>query len=170
MSSKIVNHLSQSEDPLVKVAISCHKHRASWLALIYDEARKAGDGEKVKDYLFAATRRYGLKRGAALKAQLKSDPVDCTEFAKIFGEGTYRAEAMSAKLTHKSPERIDLEYYGCPLLAAWQEWGMDDETCQLLCRAAMNTDFAIAEGLGIHFDLKETLADGAPCCRCSYYR
>ncbi|MDL2248392.1 L-2-amino-thiazoline-4-carboxylic acid hydrolase, partial [Tyzzerella sp. OttesenSCG-928-J15] len=68
------------------------------------------------------------------------------------------------------PERVDLEYHGCTLLSTWKGLGLDDVTCRSLCEITMNQDTAIADALGLHFDLKETLADGGECCKCSYYR
>jgi len=170
MESKIKNTPTQWEDPVTKVHVAGVRHRAAWLGLIYDEAMKDGHADLVAKYMWDATYRYGFQAGERLKSSFQSDPIDCREFAAAFGENDHRGRGLQAVATSKTEDRVDLEYHGCPLLAAWQELGLDDETCRRLCGITMNCDTGIADALGLKFDLYETLADGVPCCKCAYYR
>jgi len=166
--SDIMNNTPET-DITLQVMTSCNKHRAAWLGLIYDEAQKDGFAEKIEQYMMAATYRYGLMSGSRMKARMTADPVDCEELAIAMGKNDHRGKALGAVVEQSSPERIDLAYHHCPLLDSWKEWGLDDAVCQKLCRIAMNSDVGVAKALGLQFDLYETLADGVPCCKCSYY-
>ncbi|MDL2248391.1 L-2-amino-thiazoline-4-carboxylic acid hydrolase [Tyzzerella sp. OttesenSCG-928-J15] len=171
MESKIRKDIEvKSTDPTISAFLRSTKHRASWLGLIYDEGRKDGQEELIKKYLWDATYRYGQIVGNALKARLTVEPTDCSEFMTAFGVDTQNGAALKAKVTQRSADKADLEYHGCALLSAWVDLGLDDSACQALCRIAMNQDTAIADVLGLKFDLIETLADGADCCKCSYHR
>jgi len=171
MESKIKKDLLPvCDNPIAEAYVTAVKHRASWLGLIYDEARKDGNEELIEKYLWNATYRCGVASGERLKKILDMNDIDCSKFAKAFGAGTYKAEALAAEIPVCEKERIDLEYYGCALLASWKEWGLEDEVCQKLCRITMNHDTGVADTLGLKFDLKETLADGCECCKCSYHK
>ena len=65
-------------------------------------------------------------------------------------------------------ENLEIEFHYCPLLAAWQKLGFDDETCAKLCDIAMDGDRNIAKAMGYDFELGKTIAKGDPICEVNF--
>ncbi|MCL2094465.1 MAG: L-2-amino-thiazoline-4-carboxylic acid hydrolase [Treponema sp.] len=137
------------------------EHRAAWMALFYDEMKKAGaDAEGI---MRRAIRRCGNYHGEQFKARC-ADPNNLEDFRKVFihdlGMRTFDMRPIESD---KNNLKVDFHY--CALLASWKKLGFDDKTCELLCDMAMDGDRGIAEGMGIKFELGNTIAQGCSECQ-----
>jgi len=142
------------------------EHRASWLALIFDEALKAG--ADAETFTRKAVFRMGCQHGNELSAKLcKGDSLII--FEKTFLNGlaikTFEMETLKS-----SDDELIVEFGYCPLLSAWQKLGFSDDRNYTLCDIAMEGDRGIAESLGYHLVLQQTLASGDKKCRIKYER
>jgi hypothetical protein len=137
------------------------EHRATWMGLIYDEMVKAGvDAEPI---IRRAIKRCGRIHGENIKKQC-ANPSDCGDFRNAFLSDlvvkTFDMRPISA-----DRDSLSVDFHYCALTSAWQKLGFDDKTCDLLCDMAMDGDRGIAEVMGLHLDLEETIAKGCPDCK-----
>jgi L-2-amino-thiazoline-4-carboxylic acid hydrolase-like protein len=158
--SKIVNeaNLKDHETQLLRNAIG---HRATWMALMYLEAKKNGcDAEKItRD----AIRKTGHIQGAKIKEGLENKE-DVTYFKEAFlTPGVIKYFEM--EVTDLDVDELKVEFNYCPLVDAWRDLDIDDETIDLLCDMAMDGDRGIAEAMGLEFELGDTIAKGCPQCK-----
>ena len=142
------------------------EHRATWMALIYDEMIKAGiDAEQI---IRRAIKRCGHIHGESIKKRC-ADPENCEAFKNAFlndlGIKTFDMRPISAD---KNSLSVDFHY--CALVNAWKKIGLDDKTCELLCDMAMDGDRGIAEVMGLEFDLGRTIAQGCPDCKLKFHK
>ena len=156
-----IKNVSLVYDEKVNINRTAIEHRATWMGLTYDEGIKAGiDAEGIAR---AAISRTGGIHGANYKAAC-SDPDDLKDFAGVFlndlGMSTFQME-----VTESTSTDLKIEFHYCPLLAAWQKLGFDDDTCAALCDIAMDGDRGIAKAMGYKLDLEETIAQGCPTCK-----
>ncbi len=140
------------------------EHRATWMALIYDEMVKAGV-EDAEGIVRRAIRRTGHFHGQRLLARRES-LTDCSAFQKEFlgEEETLVPQTFKMKL-RADEDNCYADFHYCALLSAWKKLGFDDETCALLCDMAMDGDRGIAEEIGIRLELTDTLAKGCETCK-----
>lgn len=140
------------------------EQRGKWAAAIYLEAKKAGiDLEPI---MRRAIYGIGLNAGKEELAKL-GDKVTAGSYGRHFCT-KYLHETFEKKIEKDGEDHFECSLNYCSLLAAWQKMGIDDETCALLCDIAMEGDRGIAEGLGLDFDLKSSLASGGDCCYLVY--
>lgn len=143
------------------------EHRATWMALIYDEMVKAGikDAEKI---VRRAIARNGEIDGKKLKAKCKN-PEDCQEFQKVFlsdiGIETFKMDNFKS-----DKDNFTLSFNYCPLLSAWKKLGFDDERCLLLCDFAMEGDRNIAKTMGYKLSLTDRIAGGCSTCKIGFHK
>lgn len=162
--SKIQN-VPHVDEEKVNINRSAIEHRATWMALIFDEATKADyDAEVITR---KAIKRCGVIHGTGFKAAC-ADPDDVSNFAEVFltdiGKKTFEME-----ITGVDKNSLSIEFHYCPLVAAWEKLGLDDETCALLCDIAMDGDRGIAEAMGLKLDLTDTIAKGCPTCKLNFH-
>lgn len=144
-------------------------HRATWMALTYLAAKEAGQEEDGEKFARTGISKTGLRDGQSFKCKCKAVPTDCGELADVFLSDTTRA-CFEIDFKTVTPERLDMEFHHCPLLKAWQDLGLDDDTCAKLCDMAMDGDRGIAKGMGLNFHLGDTIAQGKPTCQVSFFR
>ena len=143
------------------------EHRATWMALIYDEMVKAGiDGEAI---IRRAIKRCGEIYGENIKERC-GDSHSIKDFRKAFlndvGIKTFEACVASNEVAASlEAESLEMDFHYCALVNAWKKLGLDDKTCALLCDMAMDGDRSIAEVMGLQFDLGRTIAQGCPDCQ-----
>lgn len=162
--TKITNN-PKTSDPIIDVNRAQIEHRATWMALIFDEAEKVGlDAEKITR---AAIRRCGHLHGNFFREKCEA-PVNCETFGKVFPPPiaiqTFEMDNIQA-----APQELNIEFHYCPLVAAWQKLGFDDDRCALLCDLAMEGDRGIAEAMGVKLDLTDRIAEGCPTCKLRFY-
>ena len=124
----IVNRSQVYSDEKVAVNRKAIGHRAQWMALTYLEGLKAGaDAEGIAR---AAISERGRRDGERIKGACE-DVTDLVQFHQAFlddvGKTTFQMDIME-----NDADSLKIEFHYCPLLAAWQELGIDDETCAKL--------------------------------------
>ncbi len=142
------------------------EHRALWMGLIYDEARKQGaDAEAI---CRAAIKRCGNIHGARHLSNC-ADATDLREFRKVFLSDLTMA-TFDMEVTENDAKNLRIDFHYCPLVHAWKELGFDDATCARLCDIAMDGDRGIAETMGYKLELTDTIAAGCACCKLHFHR
>ena len=137
------------------------EHRAGWLALMYDEAEKAGaDAESIAR---KAVKRMCGFHGHVFKTSM-NNPEKLEDFRKsIFNgisEKTFEMENIKT-----SDNELTVEFNYCPLLTAWRKLGFSEERNAKLCDITMDGDRGIAEELGFKLELTDTIASGCGTCK-----
>jgi len=163
--SKIQNAPHLKEDK-IDLARSCIEHRATWMALMYEEMEKAGcDAEKVAR---AAIKRCGNIHGLGFKAKCK-DPKDVRDFYTVFlnpdGKKIFEMDNFVA-----DEGKLKVDFHYCALVSAWKKLGLDDERIAKFCDIAMDGDRGIAESMGLTLDLSDTIAKGCTTCKLHFHK
>lgn len=164
-TSKIINE-PKNKFPLIVAIRELLEHRALWMYLLCDEARKAG----VDPALFApkAIKRCGLFQGGAL-----IDKGGGTFSLKSLKKGLFGKAAQMVfemDVQEVSNDCFRLEFHYCPLVKAWQKQGATDEEIAQLCDWAMCGDRGIGEAYGCKLDLPRAIGRGDATCQLVYYR
>jgi predicted hydrocarbon binding protein len=147
-------------DELAEVNRAAIEHRASWMALFYDEMLKAGiDAEAI---IRRAIKRYGRIHGEQIKKRC-ADPKSLEDFKKAFLSDVGK-KTFDMNLVEGDEASLSVDFHYCALVNAWKKLGFDDKTCELLCDMAMDGDRSIAEVMELQFDLGKTIAQGCPIC------
>lgn len=164
-SSKVVNE-PRIKNPLIKAIRELLEHRALWLYLLTDEAKKAGADPAM--FAPAAVKRCGLLQGGELVA--KGGGTKSLKSLKkgLFGKPAQMVFEMDVK--DVQDDRFELEFRYCPLVKAWQKQGCTDEEISNLCDWAMCGDRGIGEAYGCKLDLPKTIARGDDVCHLIYHR
>jgi len=133
------------------------EHRATWFALLIEEAKKRG-----LDDTFA---REAIHRCGVFHGQNKF-PItdDMEEFAAAFANqdviNTFEMEVLEC-----SSEKLSINFHYCPLVKAWEKLGISDEEIAKLCDIAMDGDRGIISTYPCFaFDLGKTIAKGDEVC------
>ena len=142
------------------------EHRALWMYLLCDEAKKKGlDAE---EYAPAAIHRCGVYQGLELaKKGGLGQSLKGLKKAQ-FGKAAQLVFEMDVKRC--DDDHLDIDFHYCPLVKAWQKQGCSDEELCKLCDHAMCGDRAIAEVFGCELDLPKTIARGDGVCELRFVR
>ena len=155
-----------SVDEAAEVNRAQIEHRATWMALIYDEMIKAGiDAEPI---IRRAIKRCGHIHGGNIKKRC-ADPGNCEDFRKAFLSGLV-IKTFDMRPINVDKNSLSVDFHYCALVNAWKKLGLDDKTCELLCDMAMDGDRGIAEAMGLEFDLGRTIAQGCPDCKLHFHK
>ena len=155
------NNTQNSIDELAEVNRAQIEHRATWMALIYDEMVKAGiDAESI---IRRAIKRCGQFHGENIRKRC-ADPEDLLEFKKAF-INDLGIKTFDMRPINGDKDFLNIDFHYCALLSAWKKLGFDSKTCALLCDMAMDGDRGIAGVMGINFELGQTIAQGCSDCR-----
>lgn len=162
----MVKNRSTVYDEKVNINRSAIEHRATWMGLIYEEALKAGaDAEKITR---AAITKTGEITGTNIKCSCE-DSSDLSQFADAFVNDVVKS-TFQMDFTEVTKDDLKIEFHYCPLLAAWQKLGFDEETCAKLCDIAMDGDRGIAKANGLKLALTDTIAKGCPVCKLHFHK
>lgn len=134
-------------------------HRATWMYLLMDEARKRGlDWD---DFARAAILKCGRFHGT-----VKFSPTeDLQQFGNEFANETVK-KIFDMNVVELNEERFVVEFNYCPLIAGWVTQTEDEEDIKTLCDIAMDGDRGIIEKFpAFEFDLQSTIAKGDQVCR-----
>ncbi len=141
-------------------------HRATWMGLTYQAGVEAGvDAEGIARKAIAKT---GCIDGENIKAAC-TDASDCRQFKEAFLNDLAKT-TFQMEFPEVTEDDLKIEFHYCPLLAAWQKLGFDDETCAKLCDMAMDGDRNIAKTVGLKLDLTDTIAQGCPTCKLHFHK
>ena len=154
------------KNPLLQAIREQLEHRALWMYLLCDEAKKKGlDPE---EYAPDAIKRCGLYQGANLvKKGGMGQSLKGLKKA-LFGKAAQLVFEM--KILRCDDDHLDIDFHYCPLVKAWQKQGCSDEEIKLLCDPAMCGDRGFAESFGCELDLPATIANGDDCCKIRFVR
>ena len=141
------------------------EHRAFWLYLLCDEARKRG--LDPRDFGSAAVRRCGLAQGANLVAKGGTDSLKGLK-KTLFTKPAQWVFEMDVKRCED--DHLDIDFHYCPLVKAWQKAGCTDEEIATLCDIAMCGDHGIGEAYGAKLDLPKCIAKGDDICSLRYHK
>jgi len=164
---------------LVRNLRNFFEHRALWMYLICDEAKKKG--MKPETFVPDAIRRCGVYHGMRAITGMETTAQQSV---------SYNAEAVNAeadknkscrhlqkklfppagkaifemKFLKLDDDSFDVDFHYCPLVNAWQKQGCSDEEIDKLCDWAMEGDRGIAEAFGCELRLDKTIAKGDGVC------
>ncbi len=162
--SKIVNEPRITNKLIVKVREQL-EHRALWLYLIWDEARKRGlDANEIAS---AAVTRCGSIHGKHLIDVGKCDTMKGLK-KTLFGKGAQWVFEIDVK--QSDDKNLFLDFHYCPLVKAWQKAGCSDEEIAQLCDIAMCGDHQIGAEYGGHLELPKAIAKGDDICALRYIK
>ncbi len=163
--SKIKNNPKHTENEVVNGLRGAIEHRATWMGLMMDEAKKSGcDAEQI-------ARKAIYKTGGVHGADIKTRQVGegLPNFEKAFlPENTKKIFEMEVKAC--DDEKLEVVFNYCPLVAAWKKQGFSDEEINLMCDCAMDGDRGIAASHGYEFHLGKTIAAGDDICEVNFYK
>jgi len=160
-----IRNIPKHTNKIIKAVRALLEHRATWLYLLLDEAQKRGID--TAEFAKAAVMRCGCFHGvnlteAAGNKSLKGlKRILFTLPARIVFE---------MKILACTDDQLDIDFYYCPLVAAWQSQGATDEQIAKLCDIAMQGDRGIAASFGCELQLGETIANGCSKCEIRFKR
>ena len=153
-------------NPIVVAIREQLEHRALWMYLLTDEAKKKG--LDAKEYAPAAIKRCGIYQGNLLREKGgKGESLKGLKKA-LFSKIAQWVFEMDIKQCDDDHLYIDFHY--CPLVKAWQKQGCSDEEIAELCDYAMCGDRGIGESFGCKLDLPKTIARGDDICEIRFRR
>ena len=151
---------------LIKAIREQLEHRALWMYLLCDEARKKG--LPPEEYAPSAIKRCGLYQGKALRAKAGGGESLKGLKKTLFTKPAQWVFEMDIKRC--TDDNLDIDFHYCPLVAAWQKQGCSGEEIQVLCDHAMCGDRGIAKSFGCELALLSTIAGGDDVCRIRFVR
>jgi len=143
------------------------EHRATWMALIFEEMRKEGV-ENAEEIIRRAIKRCGNIHGERHKKNC-ADPNNCQDFSKSFFSEAGIALFNMTEVKGDYDNAYSTFNY-CPLVDAWRQLGYEKETIELLCDMAMDGDRGVAETMGLKLNIEETIASGCKSCKIHFYK
>lgn len=154
------------KNPIIVAIREQLEHRALWMYLLTDEARKKGLAPE--EYAPAAIKRCGIYQGGLLRE--KAGGGDSLKGLKktLFSKIAQWVFEMDIKKCDDDHLYIDFHY--CPLVKAWQKQGCSDEEIALMCDCAMCGDRGIGESFGCKLELPATIGRGDDICQIRYKR
>jgi len=162
--SRVINE-PKIKNALIKAVREQLEHRATWMYLLCDEARKKGLAPD--EYAPEAIRRCGIYQGSELVA--KGGTTSLKGLKKyLFSKPAQWVFEM--KVLESSDDHLFIDFHYCPLVKAWQKQGCSDDEISCLCDFAMCGDRGIAESYGCELDLPKTLANGDGVCEIRFKR
>lgn len=162
----IIKNEAKIKFPLIVAIRELLEHRAIWMYLLCDEAKKKG--LPPEEYAPAAIKRCGLYQGANLRK--KAGGGDSLKGLKktLFSKAAQWVFEMEIKQC--TDDNLDIDFHYCPLVKAWQDQGATDEEIAVLCDHAMCGDRGIAEAFGCELDLPKVIAKGDDVCQIRFVR
>ncbi|MDF2473122.1 MAG: hypothetical protein K0R21_904 [Anaerocolumna sp.] len=136
---------------------SAIEHRATWFALLIEEAKKRG-----LDTTFA---RDAIYRCGAFHGESKLPKTsDLSVFTEAFlPENTRKIFDMETEVTE---DQLTVTFHYCPLVAAWQKLGIKDEDIAEYCDIAMDGDRGIISTYDdFEYQLGDTISKGCKTCQ-----
>ena len=161
----MIKNEAKIKNPLIVAIREQLEHRALWMYLLCDEAKKKGYDPDT--FAPGAIERCGLYQGGNLvkKGGTKSlKGLKKTLFSK-FAQWVFEMDIKRCDDDH-----LDIDFHYCPLVKAWQKQGCPDEELCKLCDWAMCGDRGIGKSYGVELDLPKTIARGDGVCQIRYIR
>ena len=160
-----IKNIPKHNNKLIKAVRGMLEHRATWLYLLLDEARKRGIS--TEEFAKAAIMRCGCFQGEQLTAAAGTKSLQGLK--KVLFTLPARM-VFEMKILACTDDRLDIDFHYCPLVAAWQASGVTDEQIAKLCDITMQGDSGIAKSFGCELELGETIAKGYSKCEIRFKR
>lgn len=160
-----IKNIPKHTNKLIKAVRGLLEHRATWLYLLLDEAKKRGI--ETEEFAKAAVMRCGCFQGDNLTADAGTKSLKGLK--KILFTLPARM-VFEMKILACTDDHLDIDFHYCPLVAAWQSQGAADEQIAKLCDIAMQGDRGIAKSFGCELELGETIANGYNKCEIRFKR
>jgi hypothetical protein len=148
-----------NKNPLIRALREQLEHRALWMYLLTDEAKKKGLA--AEDYAPEAIRRCGLYQGSLLVEKAGTNSLKGLKKVLFSLVAQW---VFEMKILRSDDDHLDIDFHYCPLVKAWQKQGCSDEEIAKLCDYAMCGDGGIAEQFGCELDLQKAIAHGDEAC------
>ena len=161
-----IRNEAKVKNPLIVGIREQLEHRALWMYLLIDEARKKG--LEPEEYVPAAIERCGRTHGALHRR--KADMGDSLKGLKKALFGFFAQQVFEMKIKRCDDDHLYIDFSYCPLVKAWQKEGCSDEEIAFLCDCAMCGDRGIGKEFGCELDLPKTIGRGDDCCQIRYIR
>lgn len=143
---------------------SAFVNRATLYYYIFDELRAKVGAQEAERILSSAIRRRGADLGR--KYADAAGASDFERLGKIFvSDSPCEGELFRPSVIETRQEGCTLSMSACPLVDAWRDLGLDDDTVALMCRIAAQIDFATFESVGLAVAFDETIGEGGTTCR-----
>ena len=139
------------------------EHRAFWLYLLCDEAKKRG--LDPRDFASDAVKRCGLSQGKELVEKGNTDSLKGLR-KTLFTKPAQLVFEM--KILESTDDKLFIDFHYCPLVKVWQKAGCTDEEIAMLCDIAMCGDHGIGERYGSVLELPKCIAKGDDVCSLRY--
>lgn len=156
-----INNKSKIQEEHIEDLRGAYQHRATWLYLLVDEARKKG--LDPNEFARAAIKRCGVIHG---KSKFSDQAKE--ELAKLAEEfvSPPSSKIFEMELAEQDEQKLVIEFNYCPLVAAWQKLGLEEEEIDHLCDIAMDGDRGIFSTFAdFELDIQERIAAGGDVCR-----
>ncbi|MDR2211404.1 MAG: L-2-amino-thiazoline-4-carboxylic acid hydrolase [Spirochaetaceae bacterium] len=154
---------------------SFFEHRALWMYFLCDEARKSGadPGQFAPRGIRRCGMYHGLRALTGLQAAAAQKEAprggSCRLLKKKLFPPLGRA-IFEMKVLGVSDDAFEVDFYYCPLVAAWQKQNCSTEEMDAMCGWAMEGDRGIAESFGCELELPKTIAKGDGICQIRFKR
>ncbi len=161
-----IKNNAKIKNPLIRSIRELLEHRALWMYLLCDEAKKKG--LPPEEYAPEAIKRCGIYQGAELRK--KAGGGDSLKGLKKTLFSKFAQWVFEMDIKRCTDDNLDIDFHYCPLVKAWQKQGCSDEEIELLCDHAMCGDRGIAENFGCTLQLHKTIAKGDEICEIRFVR
>lgn len=161
-----IKNNAKIKNPLIRSIRELLEHRALWMYLLCDEAKKKG--LPPEEYAPEAIKRCGIYQGAELRK--KAGGGDSLKGLKKTLFSKFAQWVFEMDIKRCTDDNLDIDFHYCPLVKAWQKQGCSEEEIELLCDHAMCGDRGIAESFGCTLQLHKTIAKGDEICEIRFVR
>lgn len=161
-----IKNNAKKKNPLIRSIRELLEHRALWMYLLCDEAKKKG--LPPEEYAPEAIKRCGIYQGAELRK--KAGGGDSLKGLKKTLFSKFAQWVFEMDIKRCTDDNLDIDFHYCPLVKAWQKQGCSDEEIELLCDHAMCGDRGIAESFGCTLQLHKTIAKVDEICEIRFVR
>jgi hypothetical protein len=165
MNTNTVINTPKLRNALLEKIRALFEHRALWLYLLCNEARKQGvDPERFAP---GAIFRCGQYQGGLVVKGSASRSLKELKKRLFTLPGRLVFEMKTRRITD---DVFDVDFHYCPLVSAWQKQGCSITEMDQLCEYAMCGDRGIAERFDCELDLPKTIARGDGVCEIRFRR
>lgn len=159
----ITNEPTITDSELTNSLRSAIEHRATWMALMMQAAKKAGlDPE---EFTREAITKCGCFHGKGLLEEQKGEGFEA--FKEVFIPQKIQ-DIFEMDVVRCDDEELYIEFHYCPLVNAWLKQGCSKEEIELMCDCAMDGDRGIAQACDFGYELGETIAKGNKVCQVTF--
>ena len=138
------------------------KNRAILYYFIYDELSREIGAENAEKILKRAIYRRGEQIGAQFQPHAPADFEGLRDaFLAVIPD---QGRMFNPDVVRCDAEGLDVQLEACPLKAAWEEMGLDQQQREALCRIAGEIDKGTFEAAGFGFEPDTWQPGRSGCC------